>query len=319
MKLTNTGKTIQQIPQAELKLDYQIKKVLSCKPILARILAEVVEECKDMSYNEIEKSIEGDVLIDRVPIEPGLFNIVGNSQEDFQVGEGCVRYDIRTYLKLDKYSEPELAKILIDVEAQKDEYTGYDLPIRGIFYCSRMISSQLGQEFSVSTNDAVKYGNIKKVYSIWICPEVAQKRANCIEKFCINKEMLCGNDNDDDRYDLMSTIIIKLSKKHDTDGANNTLINMLTDLFNETISAEKKIKILEQKYQLPITEEVEREVADMCTYTTYVENKGREREIFSSVQEGDYSIKRGAEKLGITETEFVKRMEEAGYKVSALI
>ena len=120
MKLTNTGKTIQQIPQAELKLDYQIKKVLSCKPILARILAEVVEECKDMSYNEIEKSIEGDVLIDRVPIEPGLFNIVGNSQEDFQVGEGCVRYDIRTYLKLDKYSEPELAKILIDVEAQKD-------------------------------------------------------------------------------------------------------------------------------------------------------------------------------------------------------
>ena len=51
-------------------------------------------------------------------------------------------------LKLDKYSEPELAKILIDVEAQKDEYTGYDLPIRGIFYCSRMISSQLGQEFN---------------------------------------------------------------------------------------------------------------------------------------------------------------------------
>ena len=42
---------------------------------------------------------------------------------------------------------------------------------------------------------------------------------------------------------------------------------------------------------------------------------GREEEIFLSVQEGDYGIKRGAEKLGISEDELIKRMEEAGYKV----
>ncbi len=43
--------------------------------------------------------------------------------------------------------------------------------------------------------------------------------------------------------------------------------------------------------------------------------EGRENEIFLSVQEGDYKSKRGAEKLGITEDEFMKRMNAAGYKI----
>lgn len=43
--------------------------------------------------------------------------------------------------------------------------------------------------------------------------------------------------------------------------------------------------------------------------------EGRENEIFLSVQEGDYNPKRGAEKLGITEDEFIKRMNAAGYKI----
>ena len=40
--------------------------------------------------------------------------------------------------------------------------------------------------------------------------------------------------------------------------------------------------------------------------------EGRETEIFKSVQDGDYGVPRGAEKLGITEAEFVEKMEAAG-------
>lgn len=39
------------------------------------------------------------------------------------------------------------------------------------------------------------------------------------------------------------------------------------------------------------------------------------KEIFLSVQEGDYGIRRGAEKLGISEAEFERRMIEAGFGV----
>ena len=46
--------------------------------------------------------------------------------------------------------------------------------------------------------------------------------------------------------------------------------------------------------------------------------EGKETEIFKSVQEGDYGIPRGAEKLGITEAEFVEKMEAAGIRYPRL-
>ena len=47
--------------------------------------------------------------------------------------------------------------------------------------------------------------------------------------------------------------------------------------------------------------------------------EGMEIEIFKSVQDGDYGVPRGAEKLGITETEFVEKMENAGYKIPEFV
>ena len=43
--------------------------------------------------------------------------------------------------------------------------------------------------------------------------------------------------------------------------------------------------------------------------------EGMEIEIFKSVQDGDYGVPRGAEKLGITEAEFIEKMESLGYKI----
>jgi hypothetical protein len=42
---------------------------------------------------------------------------------------------------------------------------------------------------------------------------------------------------------------------------------------------------------------------------------GRIAEIFSSVQDGDYSIERATEKLGITVEEVRRQMEESGYRI----
>ena len=46
---------------------------------------------------------------------------------------------------------------------------------------------------------------------------------------------------------------------------------------------------------------------------------GAEQEIFKSVQDGDYGVARGAEKLGVTEAEFVEKMETAGYKIPTFV
>lgn len=45
--------------------------------------------------------------------------------------------------------------------------------------------------------------------------------------------------------------------------------------------------------------------------------EGRLQEIFLSVQEGDYSIERGAQKSNMSEKEFEELMVKEGYKLPA--
>ena len=83
-KLTQT---LTAIDPDQIKLDHTIKKILANKPILARIIGAVVEECMEMPYEKIEACIEGEVLVERVPVEPGLTNtICGNATEDMAAG-----------------------------------------------------------------------------------------------------------------------------------------------------------------------------------------------------------------------------------------
>lgn len=102
MKLTGLGETIVSTPQQDLKLDGYIKNILAFKPILSRIFKGTIIECKDMSYDEIERCIEGDIQIDIVGLDPGTSNekISGNTQEDFVTGEGKVTFDIRTFIRI---------------------------------------------------------------------------------------------------------------------------------------------------------------------------------------------------------------------------
>jgi predicted transposase YdaD len=43
--------------------------------------------------------------------------------------------------------------------------------------------------------------------------------------------------------------------------------------------------------------------------------KGRKTEVFVSVQEGDYGVVRGAQKLNLSVEEFEKEMSAAGYQI----
>ena len=169
---------------------------------------------------------------------------------------------------------------------------GYDISLRALFYCARMISSQQGKEFTTHADDPVKYGNIKKVYSIWICTETAQKRANSIEKYDIRREFLVGSNDDNPRYDIMNAILINISEKHDTAGIENETIQLLTDLFDERISSEEKVIKLQNEYGLPMIKDYE-EVLGMCTYADAIERKGMEKamlEVATEMLKERYSL-----------------------------
>ncbi len=278
-ELTGLGKAILTTEKTRIKLDKSVKNILAYKPLLARIFKEVVSECANMTFEEIEDCIEGEVKISSEYVDGGISNvgerITGQDTESFISGEGFDRFDIKTCLRIPQ-KEKEHIKLIINVEAQNEDKPGYDIPLRALFYCCMMISAQQGVEFTTDSDDPVKYGNIKKVYSIWLCTETAQKRANSIEKYIINRSFLVGHNSDYPRYDILNAIIINISAKHETENTDNELIKMLTDLFNDEMDGAGKIKRLKDCYGLRLTREVEEEVSTMCSYAVAMENKGRE-------------------------------------------
>lgn len=137
---------------SKAQYDTSAKRLLGQKSILAHILVKTVDEFKGMNPKDVVDCIEGTPHISTVPVEPGLTNaasekngerLVGFNTENEEINEGLVRFDIVFYVRM----RDGLSQIIINVEAQKDEPTGYEILNRAIFYVSRLISSQKERDF----------------------------------------------------------------------------------------------------------------------------------------------------------------------------
>ena len=266
---------------ADVKAQYdaQCKLVLSQKEVLAWILQGVAEEFALLSREEIKACIEGMPGISSVSVAPGGTGgrITGLETESRIEGEGRVVYDIRFPANLPGHGR--LVRLLIDVEAQKDYYPGYQLPTRGIFYGARMISSQLGTEFSGSN-----YDGLKKVYSIWICMGVPKKIGNAVTEYRMEKrDIRPGFPDRREAYDKLSVIMIGLNGQA---GCGEGFIGMLNTLFSTQLDVRQKKAILGMRMDDGLGSEVEQ----MCNLSGYVEEcgirKGREEGRKEGIREG---------------------------------
>lgn len=263
------------------RYDAACKRVLSEKSILARIMKACLEEYRDCDVNDIaEKYIEGQPQVSAVPLLPDEEGtmIRGMDTEDKSVHEGTVTYDIRFSAIVPGSGEP--IGLIVNIEAQNDYYPGYPLVKRGIYYCSRMISSQYGREFTGS-----HYEKLKKVYSIWICMDPPKSKMNRITRYRLVEEHLVGGGDEPVRnYDLLSVIMLCLGGP---EGANYDGVLRLLDvlLSNETDEAEKR-KILQDDYDIQMTQTLETEVSVMCNLSKGVREKGIAEGIIRGRAEG---------------------------------
>ena len=317
-RLNAIGTTLVLLDGKDARLDRHVKTLMVQRPILACILKETVMECKNMTVEQIEKCLATNIIVAEANSKEAIesMKVLELSQESLTADGEHVIFDILTVLFLPGVQEP--IKVFINLELQKDEKPGYDVPVRGFFHCARIISSQLGHEFTNHPNDKIKYGNIKKVYSIWICSETAQKRDNSIDQYTIQRETILGSNSDNPRYDIMSVMVVNIGKKYETKETDSQMFLTLKTLFNKKLTAQEKIKMLDE-IGIPVTESVEKEVEDMCTYTIETkkegEKEGRLKEIYSSVAEKDYSLERGAQKAEMSIPDFKRAMTEAGFKL----
>lgn len=260
-----------RVTDQNAQYDAACRRLLSNRAILAWIMKSCLTEYRDCDVKEIaEKYIEGTPQVHEVPVMPDETNatkIRGVSNVDTSRTEGMVIYDIR-FLAVAP-SNGELIQLIVNVEAQGQFYVGYPLLMRAIYYCSRMISAQYGTEFVHE-----EYQNIKKVYSVFICMDPPKNRRNSITRYRMTEENLIGHVKEPVRhYDLMSVVMVCLGG---SDGENyDGILKLLDVLLSSKVGETEKRQVLQDEFDIPMTETLEAEVHQMCNLSQGVMELGR--------------------------------------------
>ena len=252
--------------------DKAAKQILSQKKLLAWILKHTVKEFESFSIKEIAESCIEHPLVatehvnaDDIGIDTGN-KIRGSRNESDSVSEGTITFDILFHAIVP--NTKERIALIINVEAQKNIDTPYPLIKRALYYVSRMISFQKETEFTGSD-----YGNIKKVYSIWLCMDSPTKQNSITGYQIMPYEIYHMQPEDERNYDLLSIIMVYLGAEK----SQNRLIELLRLLFIDEASAAEKIQHLQQDYNIEFSNTQRKELNTMCNLSEGIFERGIEK------------------------------------------
>jgi len=253
-----------------------------------------------------EKYIEGEPKISEVAVYQDE-EIGGLNTENVSLTEGIVRYDILFYAFVPMLNET--VELIINIEAQNKFSPGYPLLKRAVYYCARLISMQ-----HRNSNESNMYGEIKKVFSIWICTNAPKNKRNTITRFSFSQNNLVGKAVFKKKdYDLIEIIMVCLGK--DSDGENyGGLLKMLNVLLSKEINVSEKKNILENEYNIKMTKTIEREALGMCNISDGIYESGIQEGILMGRQEGRQEgislIVKMCKEFGISLEDTIKRVFE---------
>ena len=251
----------------DAQYDDKAKRLLGNKIILAHILVKTVDEFRGMNPKDVVSYIEGEPFISVVPVEPGLTNIekipsndglengqriVGMNTENAEINEGLVRFDIIFYVRM----KDGISQVIVNVEAQKDEPSGYHILNRAVFYVSRLVSSQKERDF-VKTN----YNDIRRVFSIWVCMGMDE---NSMAYVHLAKDDLLGSYPWKGRLDLLNIVLIGISNELPKHDEKYELHRLLSTLLSMELTVDEKLGIMETEYSIHADEKIREDVSAMC-------------------------------------------------------
>lgn len=268
---------------AEAQYDERVKRLLGNKIILAHILVKTVDEFVGMDPEDVVPYIENDPLVSAVLVEPGLTNarsrssadvkastgsgkdgqrIVGLNTENAEINEGLIRFDIIFYVR----TKDGISKVIINLEAQKDEPTRYYLLNRAVFYVCRLISSQKERDF-VGTN----YNDIRRVYSIWICMNMDENSMSYVH---LAKDDLLGAYPWKGGLDLLNIVMIGIADELPEHDEEYELHRLLSALLSKDLPVDEKLRIIEAEYDIPVNDKIRKDVSEMCNLGQGVRESG---------------------------------------------
>ena len=161
--------------------------------------------------------------------------------------------------------------MFINIEAQNRDDPSYPLLKRALYDGSRLLAGQKGEKHGFEHSS---YGEIKKVYTIWLCFGHAKKKADVINRYRVEEKQERGNwKSEKADYDVLEVVMVYPGeeRREEEDG----MMGLLKELFCE--GGEEKGKRLEEKYGIRMTKEMEKEVDRMCNLSQIFVDKGIER------------------------------------------
>lgn len=265
-----------------LKYDTQAKNLFGLKEVMGYILKFIVPEFQTLSAKEASKCIL-EVQISQTEVSEnygnGSFQV--NQKEDLKTtvkgkfqklqseskveNEKTIYFDIKTLVKNPRFSESQYGTIefIINLEMQNDNDPGYIIEQRGMYYCARLLSEQLG----VLTK-TTKYSSLKKVYSLWI---VGGTEENKLSNYC----MVDQDGNKDHSANLIELSIVRLSKNiYETE--HQELFDFLHGFF-DIISFEEKKRRLKKYFNFDANQQLKEGVDTMCNLSEGIYNFGQEK------------------------------------------
>lgn len=269
------------------RYDAACKRLLSEKVILAHILKAFAKEFKNSPTDDIaNKYIEGKTMISQVLSEPDTVSPLITGIDTVQKHENRlgIAYDL-LFQALVPDSEDHV-ELIINIEAQNEPNPGYPLPKRSIYYTSEKIADQKGRVF---TKD--HYEKIRKVYSIWICQNQPEYRANNVTHLHMACDSFVGDYQEREcDYDLLSIFMVYLGDS-EGDRKYKGILRLLDVLLSNKKSAVKKGNILQNEFGIPMTESMEKEFNNMCNLGEAIEQNGIQKGIQKGIKKGRHTTR----------------------------
>ena len=132
-----------------------------------------------------------------------------------------------------------------------------------------------------------------------------ENRKNSIFRYRIAEDVFAGKTREREQkqhYDMMTALILCLGKPQDK--KENMALDLLSSLLSEELSAEEKLKMLNEEFQIPITQQLDEEVSLMCNLSQGIENRGIQKGMEKGIR-GAIDICR---KLNLPEKEILRQI-----------
>ena len=212
------------------RYDAMCHTLLSNRLLFSWILHDYIPEYTNCSLKDISQLIDGPVR---------SLRIRGIQTTDKIPLQGEVTFD-----NLYKVYLPDRQDyLLINIEGQNRFHQSYPLVTRALYYAARVFVGEKGVDFV-----AQDYGELKKVYSIWIMFAPPKQLENSVSRFEMNELFICKhNEHRKVDYGKIEVLMMYLGNHEEVTGPD--ALHFLDVLFSSQLPLEVQKTILEQTYQ----------------------------------------------------------------------